>query len=99
MAAHFSSEQKIHMLQNAVHPMDELRQVKNQADQLQAFHGKVMSYESYCNLLLSAASNYDAQYAPKGRVDCTTAKAPKRNVYAMTWLTMEMMKPMMLLTS
>jgi len=70
------------MLQNAVHPLEELRQVENQADQLQAFHGKVISYESYCNLLLSAASNYDAQYAPKGRVDCTAAKAPRRNVYA-----------------
>ncbi len=29
---HFSPEQKMHMLQNAVHPKDELRQVKNQAD-------------------------------------------------------------------
>jgi len=33
-ASHFSSEQKMHILQNAVHPLDELRQVKNQADQL-----------------------------------------------------------------
>ncbi len=37
---------------------------------------------TYCKLLLSAASSYDTQFAPKGRVDCTTAKAPKRNVYA-----------------
>jgi len=65
-----------------VHPIKELRQVKNQADQLQALHGKVINYDSYCNLLLSAASNYDAQYAPKGRVGHTTAKATKRNVYA-----------------
>ncbi len=36
----------------------------------------------YCNALLSAASSYDAQFAPKGRADCTTAKAPRRNVYA-----------------
>ena len=28
-ASHFSSEQKMHMLQNAVHPEEELRQVKN----------------------------------------------------------------------
>jgi len=62
--------------------MDDLRQVKNQANQLQAFHGRVMSYDSYCNLLLSAASNSDAQHAPKGRVDCHTTKAPRRNVYA-----------------
>ncbi len=64
-SAHFSPKQKMHMLQNAVHPMDELWQVKNQADQLQAFHGKVMSYESYWNLLLSAISNSDAHYTPK----------------------------------
>jgi len=67
----------MHMLQNVVHPLDELRQVKNQADQLQAYHGKVINYNSYCNLLLSAASNYDAKYAPKGR-----AGTAKRNVYA-----------------
>jgi len=29
-ADHFSHEQKMHMLQNAVHPLQELRQVKNQ---------------------------------------------------------------------
>ena len=82
MAAHFSSEQKMHMLQNVVQPLEKLRQVKNQADQLQAFHGKAVGYDSYCNLLLSATSNYDAEYAPKGRVGHTTAKASKRNVYA-----------------
>ena len=59
-----------------VHPQEELRQVKNNADQLQAFHGKAIGYDSYCNLLLSAASNYDAKYAPKGR-----AGTAKRNVY------------------
>ena len=69
----------MHMLQNAVHPQEELRQVNNQADQLQAYHGKVVNYDSYCNLLVSAASNYDAKYAPKGRIG--TAKAPKENVY------------------
>ncbi len=70
------------MLQNVVHPLEELRQVKNQADQLQAFHGMAIGYDSYCNLLLSAASNYDAKYAPKGRVGHTAAKTSKRNVYA-----------------
>jgi len=64
------------MLQNAVHPHEELRQVKNQADQLQAFHGKGIGYDSYCNLLLSAASNLDAKHAPKGRMS-----AAKRSVY------------------
>ena len=67
----------MHMLQNAVHPEEELWQVKNQADQLQAFHGKGISYDSYCNLLLSAASNLDAKHAPKGRT-----RSAKRNVYA-----------------
>ena len=76
-ASHFSPEQKMHMLQNAVHPEEELRQVKNQADQLQAFSGKSIGYDSYCNLLLSAASNHDAKYAPKGRTGTA-----KRNVYA-----------------
>ncbi len=66
----------MHMLQNAVHPKEELRQVKNQADQLQAFHGKGISYNSYCNLLLSAALNLDAKHTPKGRLSTT-----KRNVY------------------
>jgi len=40
-----------------------------------------MSYESYCNLLLSAASNYDAQYAPKSRSDRLGDKPTKRAVY------------------
>ena len=66
----------MHMLQNAIHPDKELRQVKNQADQLQAFHGKGISYNSYYNLLLSTALNLDAKHAPKGRL--STAK---RNVY------------------
>jgi len=56
-----------------------IEESQNQADQLQAYHGKVINYDSYCHLLLSAASNYDAKYAPKGRVD--TIKAPMRNVY------------------
>ncbi len=70
------------MLQNAVHCLDELRQVKNQADQLQAIHGKAIGYDSYCNMLRSAALNYDAKYAPKRRVGNTAAKASKRNVNA-----------------
>ena len=66
----------MHMLQNAIHPEEELRQVKNQADPLQAFHGKGIGYDSYCNLLLSAALNHDAKHAPKGR-----SSTAKRNVY------------------
>ena len=81
-SAHFNSGQKMHMLQNAVHPLQELHQVKNQADQLQAFHGKTMKYESYCNLLLSAASNYDAQFVPKTRSEHLGIKSAKREVYS-----------------
>jgi len=66
----------MHMLQNAVHPEEELRQVKNQADQLQTFSGRSIGYDSYCKLLLSATSNLDAKHAPKGRMGTA-----KRNVY------------------
>jgi len=81
-SAHFNDGQKLHMLQNTVHPLQELRQVKNQADQLQAYHGRPMPYETYCRLLLSAGSNYDAQYAPKGRPIQSNTRAIKREVYA-----------------
>ncbi len=64
------------MLQKAVHPEEELRQVKNQADQLQVFHGKGIGYDSYCNLLLSAALNLDAKHTPKGQ-----SSTGRRNVY------------------
>jgi len=38
-SAHFNDGQKMHMLQNAVCPLQELWQVKNHADQLQTYHG------------------------------------------------------------
>ena len=66
-SAHFNNGQKMHMLQNVVHPLQDLWQVKNQADQLQTYHGRSMPYDAYCKLVLSAGSNYDAQYAPKGK--------------------------------
>ncbi len=62
---HFSSDQKHVMLQNAVHPVTALRAIKDQADQHKTHSGITLTYEQYCNLLLSAASNYDASYAPK----------------------------------
>jgi hypothetical protein len=49
------------LLQNAVHPIMELRQVKLQAEQFRTQSGKVLSYEEYCSLLLSAAQQYDMQ--------------------------------------
>ncbi len=39
-----------------------------------------MSYESYCNLLLSAASNYDAQFAPKSKSEHFGPKSTKKEV-------------------
>jgi len=62
---HFSSDQKHVMLQNAVHPVTALRAIKDQADQHKTHSGITITYEQYCNLLLSAASNYDASYASK----------------------------------
>jgi hypothetical protein len=54
------------MLQNAVHPVQELRAVKTQADQHKTQTGKELTHDQYVNLLLSAASAYDGaqQFAP-----------------------------------
>ncbi len=62
---HFSNGHKWVMLQNAVHAVMELRSVKNQADQHKAQTGMDLTYEQYCNLLLSAASANDAMVATK----------------------------------
>ena len=68
---HFSDGQKRVMLENAVAPIAELRQVKNNADLEQTKTGKALTYDEYFNLLLSAATAYDIQFAKK----------PKRNVF------------------
>ena len=62
------------MLQNAVHPIMELRQVKLNAQQLKTFTGKDLSYDEYCSLLLSAAQQYDNQMRNSGKI-------AKRRVY------------------
>jgi hypothetical protein len=62
---HFSDGQKRTMLENAVAPIDELRQVKNNADLEKTRTGKPLTYSQYTSLLLSAASAYDEQYKPK----------------------------------
>jgi hypothetical protein len=62
---HFSEGQKRIMLQNAVHGIDELRQVKNTADLMSTNSGLPLGYESYCSLLLAAAVSHDEQYKPK----------------------------------
>ena len=62
---HFSDGQKRIMLENAVHPVTELRQVKNTADLAKTKNGKSLTYDEYLNLLLSAAAAYDNQFAAK----------------------------------
>jgi hypothetical protein len=62
---HFSEGQKRIMLQNAVHSIDELRQVKISADLLSAKDGTPLKYDQYCSLLLAAAVDYDEKFKPK----------------------------------
>jgi hypothetical protein len=58
--SHYNNEQKLAMLQVAVHPLHELRQVKNTALLLkQTNRGKDLTYDKYIQLLLYAASDYD----------------------------------------
>jgi hypothetical protein len=57
---HFSDGQKRTMLQTAVLPLQELRQVKATATMLKVHHGKDIDYEGYISLLLSTASDYDS---------------------------------------
>ena len=64
---HFAPSFKCTMLQNMVHPVAELRQVKDQADQHKTQTGKDLTYDQYCNLLISAAMNYDAQFHTQSR--------------------------------
>jgi hypothetical protein len=61
---HFSDEWKLIMLQNAVHPLSELRQVKTTADQNKVA-GIALTYESYFKLLYSAAVSYNEQFTNK----------------------------------
>jgi hypothetical protein len=57
------------MLQVAVHPLRELRQVKNTALQIkQTNGGKDLTYDEYVQLLSYAASDYDSgQVPPKNK--------------------------------
>ena len=55
----FSDSQQRVMLQNAVHNIPELRQVKITAELQTALHGSVLTFEQYNTLLQSAATQYD----------------------------------------
>jgi hypothetical protein len=76
---YFSNGQKKHMLQNAVHPDQELCAVKTQADQHKTQNGTDLTCDQYVNLLLAAASAYDTQFAPKTHF---AARAPRCAVYS-----------------
>jgi hypothetical protein len=68
-ASHYKDEQKLAMLQVTVHPLCELRQVKNSALLIrQANSGKDLTYDEYVKLLTHAASDYDkVQIKAKGK--------------------------------
>ena len=61
------------MLQNAVHSVAELRQVKVNADTMTAFNGVDLSFDDYDSLLQSAAVQHDSSLS--------SAKQPNRAVY------------------
>lgn len=59
---HLSDTHKRTLLENAVHPMEELRIIKTQAAQLAVHSGKILTYDQYCDLLISAAQASDRLY-------------------------------------
>jgi hypothetical protein len=52
------------ILENAVTQISELRSVKAQSDQHKTQTGKTLTYQQYCQLVLSAAQHHDGQFAP-----------------------------------
>jgi hypothetical protein len=50
------------MLQTAVHPLQELRQVKATAALLKVHTKQDIDYEAYTSLLLATASDYDSKH-------------------------------------
>jgi hypothetical protein len=61
-SSHFSDEKKLTMLQTAVHPLKELRQVKATAALLKVHTKQDLDDEAYTSLLLSTASDYDSKH-------------------------------------
>jgi hypothetical protein len=68
-ASHYKDEQKLAILQDTVHSLHELRQVKNTALLIkQANSGKDLTYDEYVQLLTHASSDYDnVQIKVKGK--------------------------------
>ena len=58
---------KMKLLQNAVHPIEELRKVKITADTNALVTGSVMTYSQYFTLLESAAANYDRAHTSNNK--------------------------------
>ena len=75
-ADHFNQGMKKTMLQNAVSSVEELRSVKNQADQHRLHSGTELTYEEYSELLKSAAQSYDTRVTSR-----TKSITGKRSVY------------------
>jgi hypothetical protein len=65
IAKRHSNEQKKVLLQNAVHPVKDLRAVKTTSDQFKTQMGQDLTYVQYYELLQSAAQTYDSQFVPK----------------------------------
>ena len=65
LSDYFSDGQKRTMLENAVAPISELRQVKNTADLEKTKTGRTLLFEEYASLLLSASAAYDEEFQPK----------------------------------
>jgi hypothetical protein len=67
--SHYKDEQKLVMLQVTIHPLCELRQVKNTALLVkQANGGKDLTHDEYAQLLSHAASDYNnIQIKAKGK--------------------------------
>ena len=62
---HFSDGQKRTMLENAVGPIKELRQIKGNADLEKVRTGRTLTFNEYSSLLLSASAAYDEAFKPK----------------------------------
>lgn len=73
---HLSDALQRQMLENAVHDIPDLRNVKIQADHLRAFDGRTTTFNQYLNLLKSAAISYDSNFLPRG-----SASTKRRTVY------------------
>jgi hypothetical protein len=72
------SERLSDTTKTAVHPIEMLRAVKVQADQLKVTNGHSLDYVEYSRLLISAATNYDSAY-----LNCTikSVASGQRNAY------------------